>query len=66
MKIIKIGKVNDSYFYAIEDGYGKYIEMSENDIKFESPDAKIYYDSGVHTMPWNEVIRHYCDLAANA
>lgn len=67
MKIIKVGKVNDLIQYAVKDpDANRYYPLSESDLQHESPDAKIYYDSGVYPGVGLEQLPQYiCDKASN-
>lgn len=47
MKEINYGKVNDLSVYAVLVD-GKLIPLTKKDLKFEKPDCKINYDSGVY------------------
>jgi hypothetical protein len=63
MKIIKLGTVNDIHFYAMKNEYDNYVKLNEHDLEYQSPDAVIYFDSGIHAMSWEDVIAHYCERA---
>jgi predicted DNA-binding protein len=47
MKTIKLGKINDTYTFAVKID-GRYVKMSNQDANYERPDARIYYDSGIY------------------
>jgi predicted DNA-binding protein len=61
MKTIKLGKVNDTYTYAVKVD-GRYQALSNEDAQFERPDAKIFYDSGVYPGI-SDVDQYMCDKA---
>jgi predicted DNA-binding protein len=63
MKTIKVGEVNDCYIYAIKID-GCYVPLNEQDLNFEKPDAKIYYDSGIYPGVTN-LPQHICSKASN-
>ena len=65
MKIIKVGKVNDIFLYAIyNEEYPRYYPLTKRDLQFEAADAKIYYDSGVYPgVALSELPQYICDKA---
>lgn len=66
MKTIKVGKVNDLHLYAVKDEYGGYVPLNEIDLEFVSPDAKIYYDSGLYpSITLAELPQYICNKAKN-
>lgn len=66
MKIIKVGKVNDLYLHAVKGEYGGYVPLNEGDLEFISPDAKIYYDSGLYpSITQEELPQYICNKATN-
>lgn len=63
MKEIKVGETNDVYLYAVEAD-GCYFALSDSDLKFEQPDAKIYYDSGIYPGV-TDLPQYICGKASN-
>jgi hypothetical protein len=67
MKNIKVGSTNDLHLYAVEID-GVFFPLDEQDLDHETPDVKIYYDSGVY--PSISDIPHYicakASISANA
>ncbi len=63
MKQIKVGKTNDLSLYAVK-GDGRYYPLSKKDLEFETPDAKIFYDSGIYPgIGIEELPQYICDKA---
>jgi len=66
MKTIKVGTTNDLHLFAVDGGDGRYYPMTESDLNFEQPDAKIYYDSGLYpSITLEELPQYICDKARN-
>lgn len=66
MKTIKVGKTNDIHLYAVEVD-GQYYPLSKNDLAHETPDAKIYYDSGMYPgITLEELPQYICNKAQGA
>ncbi len=63
MTTIVIGKVNDCTVYAVNNGYGRLIPLSENDLKFCNPDYAIKCDSGCY--PISDFEQYICDKASD-
>lgn len=65
MKTIKVGATNDLHLFAVEAD-GRYYPLTESDLNFERPDAKIYYDSGLYPgISLDELPQYICDKAKN-
>jgi hypothetical protein len=47
MKEIKYGKKNDAFLFAVQID-GKYSPLSKDDLKYQAPDTKIFFDSGIY------------------
>lgn len=62
MKEIAVGETNDLHLYAVEAN-GRYFHLTESDLKFERPDAKIYYDSGIYPGV-TDLPQYICDKAS--
>jgi predicted DNA-binding protein len=63
MKQIKVGETNDLHLFAIEAD-GRYYPLTKKDLGFETPDAKIYYDSGIYPgITLDELPQYICDKA---
>jgi hypothetical protein len=63
MKEIKVGTTNDLHLYAVEAD-GRYYPLNKADLKFERPDAKIFYDSGIYpSITLEELPQYICDKA---
>lgn len=63
MKQIKVGTTNDLHLYAVEAD-GRYYPLTKSDLNFESPDAKIFYDSGIYPgITLEELPQYICDKA---
>ena len=61
MKIIKLGKINDTWCHAVEVD-NNYIHVYEHDFEYISPDVKIYFDSGVYPSI-TDIDQYMCDKA---
>lgn len=67
MKTIRVGENNDLYLYAIKDEYGRYYPLNDADLQWETPDAKIYYDSGLYPgITIEELPQYICNKAGDA
>ena len=64
MKTIKLGTKNDIYTYAVQIG-NTYVAMTDQDAKFERPDAIIYFDSGYYPSISN-IEQYRCDEASRS
>lgn len=62
VKEIAVGETNDLHLYAVEAN-GRYFHLTESDLKFERPDAKIYYDSGIYPGV-TDLPQYICDKAS--
>jgi len=66
MKTIKVGEVNDLHLYAVDGDDGRYYPLTKSDLKFQQPDAKIFYDSGLYpSITLEELPQYICDKARN-
>lgn len=65
MKHIRVGEVNDLHLYAMDDGVGGYVHLTDLDMNYEKPDAKIYYDSGIYPGV-TDLPQYICNKASNA
>lgn len=66
MKIIKVGEKNDIYMFAAKDeDSGRYYPLSEIDLDYQKPDAKIYYDRGIYpSITQSELPQYICNKAS--